>query len=469
MLYVLESQIAFLKAYEGFFTFPPKFENYYCSLVKPEDLKEALSMRIRRKSPGPLLPQHNVYSSPKQWCDSTTTDIREFRHEMVRDIPRKDHTYQPAVTAQISPPLSHLPGQPAPHIPMYPPPKTSLPPPESGTQLFPPDHLAFSMSALIKSGNIPGLSASDVEQPITSSPLLPTNNIAQSIDSRSVKLYPGPSYLGYPIRPDIAYSTGPQEPLSIAFVPGYGKPTFPGASGVSPVSSKFPPRAVSPPKTAYSLPLNEQRPVVLDLRDVSPEKYRVGNKAALITVDRRSSSGEIRRSLDQSPQKQSPVKAAFTELATVKSGLKIWDQPQRSAHNSVSNMLASSNRSGSSPNSSVAAAIRSAQSFTAPVNSNPAVNKPPLRIPISPTSKKSQPEKYTPGEESFHSERHAAPETTNAAPASKKSPKATALPSKPLCVVSFLCLGACILVQSLFIQPEDRNHNVDLILPKSQM
>ena len=50
---VLEMQKEYLRSYKGFFKTDPHFEFYYVKVAKPEDLREALTLRIDRGSPGP--------------------------------------------------------------------------------------------------------------------------------------------------------------------------------------------------------------------------------------------------------------------------------------------------------------------------------------------------------------------------------------------------------------------------------
>lgn len=50
---VLEMQKEYLRSYKGFFQEDPYFEYYYVKVAKPEDLREALTLRIDRGSPGP--------------------------------------------------------------------------------------------------------------------------------------------------------------------------------------------------------------------------------------------------------------------------------------------------------------------------------------------------------------------------------------------------------------------------------
>lgn len=50
---VLELQKEYLRSYRGFFKENPHFEYYYVKVAKPEDLREALTLRIDRGSPGP--------------------------------------------------------------------------------------------------------------------------------------------------------------------------------------------------------------------------------------------------------------------------------------------------------------------------------------------------------------------------------------------------------------------------------
>lgn len=50
---VLEMQKEYLRSYKGFFEEDPHFELYYLKVAKPEDLREALTLRINRGSPGP--------------------------------------------------------------------------------------------------------------------------------------------------------------------------------------------------------------------------------------------------------------------------------------------------------------------------------------------------------------------------------------------------------------------------------
>ena len=50
---VLEMQKEYLRSYKGFFQEDPYFEYYYIKVAKPEDLREALTLRIDRGSPGP--------------------------------------------------------------------------------------------------------------------------------------------------------------------------------------------------------------------------------------------------------------------------------------------------------------------------------------------------------------------------------------------------------------------------------
>lgn len=50
---VLEMQKEYLRSYKGFFKEDPCFEYYYVKVAKPEDLREALTLRIDRGSPGP--------------------------------------------------------------------------------------------------------------------------------------------------------------------------------------------------------------------------------------------------------------------------------------------------------------------------------------------------------------------------------------------------------------------------------
>lgn len=50
---VLEMQKEYLRSYKGFFKDDPYFEYYYVKLARPEDLREALTLRIDRGSPGP--------------------------------------------------------------------------------------------------------------------------------------------------------------------------------------------------------------------------------------------------------------------------------------------------------------------------------------------------------------------------------------------------------------------------------
>ena len=459
MAYVLEAQLAFLRAYEGFFSFPPRFDNYYTTLQKPEDLKDALQLRIMRRSPGPLAPQHKVYDSPQQWCDSTT-DIREFRHEMVRDLPRKETAYLPHMGTHPSPPVPPPSAPPTPHLPMYVPTQPTLPPPVAAHQLFPPDHLAYSMSALIRAGNIPGLSAGDIDQNRASTP--PTQiTSTRAVDNTSLTLYPGHSYLGYPIRTDLPYAAGQQQPMSVAFVPGYGKPSIPGIADVTPVSKKFPPSAApstavgSPDKKSLSLPLDD-KPVVLDLTDNSPPKeIKSPTESSLISVSASKSNSESSGDPhSRSPQKTVSVTqkpAAFTDLAAVKTGNK---QPvQKTSRSSLGDLVLSRSKSDSaesfstnqiaSSTSRVAAAIKTAKSFTAPIStaSHTVSEKSPLRIPISKTSKKAQPERYTPREDNFRSERSTAPSqsksSSNSGQSSSEQKAEKQSSSQPFTEVSF--------------------------------
>ncbi|XP_067935808.1 uncharacterized protein [Watersipora subatra] len=63
---VLEMQKEYLRSYKGFFKNDPHFELYYTKVAKPEDLREALTLRIDRGSPGPEpeFAQEQVHMNP---------------------------------------------------------------------------------------------------------------------------------------------------------------------------------------------------------------------------------------------------------------------------------------------------------------------------------------------------------------------------------------------------------------------
>lgn len=69
---VYDSQVVFLRSYSGFFNERPNFENCYRCLLKPDDLKAAIRLRLDRLSPGPSEIAGPVRNSPlKKGCDST--------------------------------------------------------------------------------------------------------------------------------------------------------------------------------------------------------------------------------------------------------------------------------------------------------------------------------------------------------------------------------------------------------------
>lgn len=63
---VLEMQKEYLRSYKGFFQDDPYFEYYYVKVAKPEDLREALTLRIDRGSPGPDPTDPDTYQHPRE-------------------------------------------------------------------------------------------------------------------------------------------------------------------------------------------------------------------------------------------------------------------------------------------------------------------------------------------------------------------------------------------------------------------
>lgn len=121
---IYEAQSLYLQSYAGLFTTPTNFENCYTQLLKPEDLQNAMRLRLGRFSPGPTKEQMLNIKEPGQ-------DFKALRKEICQDITKGGSSKilvaelpKPSITTKV---------------------KESI------------DDAASGMEILIRSGAIPGL------------------------------------------------------------------------------------------------------------------------------------------------------------------------------------------------------------------------------------------------------------------------------------------------------------------------
>lgn len=80
---VLEMQKEYLRSYRGFFKEDPYFECYYTKVARPEDLREVLTLRIDRGSPGP--DPNAVYSPHEHIVPAPVLSTKSDSSNTVKD------------------------------------------------------------------------------------------------------------------------------------------------------------------------------------------------------------------------------------------------------------------------------------------------------------------------------------------------------------------------------------------------